>query len=211
MRRMESFSEGGFLPVFLGRDQNNIRAWRCIWIAHGSLARSRKRARSYSACEGPGFFRWYMCESLSDESLSFSWLGGLSLAHNKHGSKSPDEAHGPGERSGPRKMCVSRRCEHDQTHTRRRCCASRRPVESYARRDICPFTAALRQDGGCYIPDVWRMHGFGRSLSCGLEAFQISRSLRIRITLERRSISTTRYLTVPLRFCYDLVRDIPEV
>lgn len=113
--------------------------------ARGSLARSRKRAvriarECVCARESSGFSRSYIYERLSDdrrvsdESLSFSRLGGLSLAHNKHGSKSPADETRTGERRGPENVRLSTGAKHDQTHASRPAasdvCASRRPVES---------------------------------------------------------------------------------
>lgn len=45
-----------------------------------------------------------------------------------------------------------------------------------ARRDVCPFTAALRQDGGCYIPDVWRIPPNGLRTIPFFAALRLSRS-----------------------------------
>lgn len=121
----------------------------------------------------------YMCDRLSDdrrvsnESLSSSRLGGLSLAHNKHGSKSPgDEA-----RAGERRSGLPKTMRNTNRHTRRatifRASSSHRPVGIIMLAEtFCPFT--LRQDGGGVTFRTYDAYGFGRSLFCGLEAFQIS-------------------------------------
>lgn len=161
------------------------------WTLVGSLARSRKRARSYGAwvraCEVSGFSRSYMCERLSDdrrvsdESLSFSRLGGLSLAHNKHGSKSspppPDETR-TGERRGPENVRLSTGAKHDQTHASRPaarrclCVASTGRIIMLAK-TFAPLRPHSDKTEGVTFR-TYDAYGFGRSLFYGLEAFQIS-------------------------------------
>lgn len=200
--RYESLSKGDFLPVFLGRDENNIKAWRCIWIARGSLARSRKRARSYSACvracvRGSGLLSlvhvWAFVRRASLH-LSLGWVASPWHTINTGANLPPDEAHGPRWTVGAPEKCVSRNgAKRGQTHTTRRpaaidVCASRRPVEIIMLAEtLAPFGRAPTRRR---VLHSGRMtHARLRSPFCGLEAFQISRSLRKRITLVRFRLS----------------------
>lgn len=131
----DHFLEGDFPPVSLNHDRSArqykslkmhppfrellvsrtfVGHWRDLENERARIARAwcvRARVRA-------SLVRWYMCASVcpmivewaTSLYLSLGWVA-LSLAHNKHGSKSPGDEARTGERSGPPKTCVSLRCE----------------------------------------------------------------------------------------------------